>query len=113
MVNRLRNDQIVRVPSTERKYGIDELRIYAYIDGKDLKVVGEVIADYILNDFSLTCTVYDQEGDMVESLENYTYGMWYSTRMIKEEVFFNGFPFEFSTTLGEGVEVSKIRIVPD
>ena len=112
MVNRLRNDQIVRVSATEKKFGIKDMKIYAYMNDNEINIIGEIISDEILKDFSLTCTVYDQDGDMIESLENDTYGRYVVTNEIKKKVFFNGYPFKFSEYLDEGVKVSKIRIVP-
>ena len=113
MVKRLTEDQIVRMPAIEKKYGIDEIRIYAYMSGKELNVVGEIISDEISDDFSLTCTVYDQDGDMVESIENSSYGSGLVTHAIKSKVFFNGYPFKFSQYLDDGVDVSKIRVIPN
>lgn len=112
-MNRLTENQIVRMPAIEKKYGIEELKVYAYMSGKELNVVGEVIAEEITDDFSLTCTVYDADGDMVESIENDSYGSGLVTSRIKTAVFFNGYPFSFSKYLDDGVEVSKIRIVPN
>lgn len=113
MVKRLSENQIVRMPAIEKKYGIEELRIYAYMSGKELNVIGEIISDEISDDFSLTCTVYDQEGDMIESIENSSYGSGLVTSAIKTRVFFNGYPFKFSKYLDDGVEVSKIRVIPN
>lgn len=113
MVKRLTDDQIVTMPSIEKKYGIDELKVFAYLSGKELTVVGEVIADDITEDFSLTCSVYDADGDMVESIENNSYGSGLVTSNIKCKTFFSGYPFKFHEYLDDGVEVSKIRIVPN
>ena len=113
MVKRLSTEQIVRMPSIEKKYGIDELKVFAYLSGKELTVVGEVIADEITEDFSLTCSVYDADGDMVESIDNNSYGSGLVTHNIKCKTFFNGYPFKFHEYLDDGVDVSKIRIIPN
>lgn len=112
MVKKLEDKQIVRMPSIEKKYGIDELRFYAYINNTELKVIGEVFSEQILKDFCLICTVYDKDGDMIESFKNDSYGSTFVTSYIKEASFFNGYPFSMSIYLADNVEVGKIRIVP-
>ncbi len=113
MAKRLKADKIVRMPSIEKKYGIDELKVFAYMSGGELNVVGEVIAKEITQDFSLTCSVYDADGDMIESIENNSYGSGLVTSYIKRAVFFNGYPFEFNKVFADGVDISKIRIIPN
>ena len=109
---RFKDNQIVRMRAAEQKYGIEDMKIYAYMNGRSLEVVGEIIAEEIADSFTLICTVYDADGDMVETKDNCYYGEGLVTHAIKPKVFFNGYPFRFSIFMNEGVNISKIRIVP-
>ena len=101
------------MPSLEEKFGIDDMKIYAYISDGKLTVIGEIISKKIISDFSLICTVYDKDGDMIESLENCTYGSAVVTSTIHKQVFFNGYPFKFSKYFSDAaVKIGKIRIIP-
>lgn len=109
---RISESKIVRIPQIEKKFGIKDMRLYAYMDGTELKIVGEIIADSIKSGFKLMCSVYDQDDDMIESEENQSYGSGLVTSVIAKNSFYNGFPFAFGIYLKEDCEISKIQIIP-
>lgn len=103
---------IVRVSQLEERFGIEDMNIYAYLDGTSLKVVGEIIAEEIKAGFKLMCSVFDQENDMVEAEENQAYGSGFVTSVIAKNSFYDGFPFAFSIYLKENCKISRIQILP-
>ena len=112
-ITKMTPKQIYRVRSIEKEYGIDDLKIYAYIDGGSLVVVGEIIAEKLLDTFKLVCSIYDQEGDMIESIKNEPYGSGVVTSEIYPRAFFDRYPFLFRTYLGNKVKIGKIRVTPE
>lgn len=92
----------------EKKFGIDEVRLYGYEQGEDsICIVGEIIAKKTPpNSFCMFCTLYDDDGDIIETKENRHYGSGLVSSMIKPSSFFNGFPFSFTFW---GVKKSKIK----
>ncbi len=110
---RIPENKIVRVPQMEQKFGIQDMKIYAYMDGIALSISGEIVANSIKSGFHLKCNVYDQDGDMVESAENNSYGgSGLVTNRIAKKSFYNGFPFSFYIYLNENCKISKVQIMP-
>ena len=104
--------KIVRIRSMEAALGIDDLKLYSYIADGTLYIVGQVIAEQINNNFVLKCTIYDEDGDMIESFDNSSYGNALVTSSIKKNAFFNGYPFRFVKSIKKNTNISKIRIIP-
>jgi len=111
---RLPANMISRNLKKEALYGINNLAIYAYKSGdSSLDVVGQVFAgNKIQKDFCLIMTIYDHDGDIIESKESSSYGSGLVTSMIKPMSYFDGFPFKFYFFGIKWKEVSKIEIVP-
>ena len=104
--------KIVRIRSMEAALGIDDLKLYSYIADGTLYIIGQVIAEQINNNFVLKCTIYDEDGDMIESFDNSSYGNALVTSSIKKNAFFNGYPFRFVKSIKKNTNISKIRIIP-
>lgn len=82
---------------TEREFGVKDLALYGFWDDNHLRVMGQIFADKIDKQFSFVCSIYDKDGDVIESTENESYGgSGFVTHAIKPDSFFNGFPFMFS-----------------
>lgn len=116
------NDAITKLPlntisrnlKKESLYGITDITIYAYKSREhSLDVVGQVFAGNKLKKaFCLIMSIYDQDGDIIESKTSSSYGSGLVTSMIKPMSYFNGFPFKFYCMNVNWEEVSKIEIVP-
>lgn len=109
---RLPASKIVRLPQMEQRYGIQDMNIYAFRDDSALIICGEIVSESIKSGFGLKCNVYDQDGDLIETQENCSYGSGMVTCRIAKKSFFNGFPFRFHIFLKDNCEVSKIQIIP-
>lgn len=96
----------------EKSFGIKKINFYYYVEEcGDIKIVGELFASTPLKkDFCFICTLYDEDGDIIESEENRSYGSGLVTSYIKTESYFDGFPFSF--TFFNPKAVDKIKIVP-
>ena len=106
----LSTDRIVRVRAMEKAFGIEDLSIVAYVAEGVLHVVGQIKAERIEEDLLLKCTVYDGEGDMIDSIENLPYG-GEGLSVIRKNAFFNGLPFKFEKKLKRNENVGKLRII--
>ena len=106
----LSTDRIVRVRAMEKAFGIEDLSIVAYVAEGVLYVVGQIKAERIEEDLLLKCTVYDGEGDMIDSIENLPYG-GEGLSVIRKNAFFNGLPFKFEKKLKRNENVGKLRII--
>lgn len=110
---RLPDKLISRDGSMERRYGIDDLKLYAYADDdSSIYIAGEVFARRIRESFCIICTVYDADDDIIETTENRSYGSGLVTSMITPTVFFDGFPFVFSVSGITVKKIKRIRIAP-
>ena len=59
----------------EKEYGIDDIKLYAYFEDKSsLYIVGEIIALAPQKPFCMICTLYDKDGDVLETTESSSYG---------------------------------------
>lgn len=106
---------IKRDKRKESKYGIDDIKIYAYYEdvGKNICIIGEIWANKKPSkDFCIICTIYDKDGDILETKESSSYGSGLVTSMIKPETFFNGFPFKFYFIGVSKKDIGEILIAP-
>ena len=96
----------------EKKLGIDDLRIYAYLEDDNLHVVGEIIASSPPpKRFTLVCEIYDTDEDILKTINSNSYGEGYN--FIKTGSFFNGFPFTIDIYGYDQNEISSIRLLPE
>lgn len=106
-------DKIQRLDSIEKKYGIDEMNLYAYMPTENEVIVnGEIFGDNLKNSISIMCSVYDKDGDIIASEKNDSYGSGLVTSNIKPEAFKGIFPFRISVDIPSGHKVGKIRVFP-
>ena len=86
-----------REPLVEKEYGIDDIKLYGYSEDNDtLYIVGEIFCKKKPKDsFCIICTIYDKDGDIIETTESRSYGSGLVTSMITPAAFFDGFPFAF------------------
>jgi hypothetical protein len=101
-------------PDMEKLYGIDEIRLYGYEEGDEsFHIVGEIFAKKApAKSFCIMCTVYDRDGDIIETKESRSYGSGLVTSMIEPISFFNGFPFIFDLWGVPKKKIKEIRIAP-
>lgn len=112
-ISGIQNRTVQRMISIEKNFMIDEIKTYAYFSGSTLSVVGEIFAKEINSNLIIECTVYDEEGDIIESTPNDDYGgTKYYRNIIDRESFFNGFPFKHTIFLDGDVKIGKVRIIP-
>ena len=111
---RLPDDMLCRDLAMEKKFGISDLGLYAYWKDEDsLYIVGEIYCKKKPKDsFCMICTIYDEDGDIVETTESESYGSGLVTSMIKPAAFFGGFPFVFNFWSVPRKRVEKICITP-
>jgi len=110
---RIPNDMFYRDYDMEQEFGVDDIKLYGYWESDNhLAIVGQIVADSLSKEFSLVCSVYDKDGDVIESSDNESYGgSGFVTRNIKPDSFFNGFPFRFSIYGIKKNSVKEIRVV--
>lgn len=77
-----------------------------------LEIVGEIISNSIKKPFCMICTLYDKDGDIIETTESNSYGSGLVTSMINPKAFFSGFPFKFSFWSVPRRKMKKISITP-
>lgn len=94
----------------ERRLGIQDINFYFYktLDGT-VKIISEVIAPAnIKKSFRFACTLYDEDGDVIETSSNLQYR---TTAHLTPETFFDGYPVTFSF-MWMKTEIKRIKIVP-
>lgn len=103
----------VRDYELEQDFGVEDLKLYGYWeDNNHLSILGQIVADSLEKEFSLVCSLYDKDGDVIESTDNESYGgSGFVTHSIKPDSFFNGFPFKFSIYGPKKSQVTGIKIV--
>lgn len=90
---------------TEKKYGIEDLKIFSYlVDNTSIFIIGEIMSNEINKGFSLFCKAYDNDGDLCETQDNEV------TYSIKPKAFYNGFPFAFYLDVPNNTKISRIEI---
>lgn len=115
--SRINNNIISRNKKLEKSLGIDDIKIYAYMQYEtQLRIVCEIVSNGIVEPYSFQCTVYDTDGDVIATEENCSYGgghcISFVTSMINQKSFYNGIPFEFELHIPKGSKPKKIKIVP-
>ncbi len=112
--HKMRNDVIKRNIRREKKYGIEDLKLYGYYVGSSrFCVVGEIFSKAIKKEFCLKLAVYDSDGDIIDADENDHYGSDFVTSMIQPEVFYDGYPFKFSFWGVSIDKIEKISVIPE
>lgn len=111
---RLAEDMICRDLTAEKEFGISDLKIYGYWEDKDtLYIVGEIFCSKKPSDsFCMVCTIYDKDGDIIETTESRSYGSGLVTSMITPAAFFDGFPFAFNFWSVPRRRIKEISITP-
>lgn len=107
------SDEIERDLVLEKSFGIKDINLYCYVekDG-DIRIIGELFATTPLKQsLCFICTLYDEDGDIIESKQNNSYGRGVVTSFIEPDSFFDGFPFSFDF-YNPKVKVDRIKIVP-
>ena len=101
---------IMRDRALEQRLGIQDINFYAYkTPGGKVEIVGEVIAPAnIRKSLRFSCTLYDGDGDVIETRSNLQYG---STSHLTPETFFDRYPVRFGFTFVK-TEIKRIKIVP-
>ena len=113
-IERINQDIFERDLDLELSFGIEDLRLYGYIiDGDDLTIVGEIVGEKINETVSFSCTIYDDEGDIIDVYTNTCYGDALVSSSIPVAAYFNGFPISFSEYIDDSKVISKIRIIPE
>lgn len=110
---RIKDDMFSRDYALEKEYGVSDLKLYGYWERENsMYILGQIISSHINKEFCLVCTLYDEDGDVIESIKNETYGGFgFVTHSIKPETFFDGFPFRFEVYGTERSKVKEIQIV--
>ena len=81
-------EMFTRDYETEREFGVKDLALYGFWDDNHLRVMGQIFADKIDKQFSFVCSIYDKDGDVIESTENESYGgSGFVTHAIKPDSF--------------------------
>ena len=110
---RIADNLFVRDLEQEKVFGIKDLKLYGYWeDNSSLNIVGQIVADKLKSECCFICSIYDHDGDVMESCENEEYGSGLVSSMIHPEAFFNGFPFRFDLYSVKKKRVKAIKIVP-
>lgn len=110
---RAAEDLFSRDYEQEKLLGINDLKLYAYWESESsLTIIGQIFAPHLEKAFCLTCSVYDKEGDVIESCENSSYGSGLVSSYIRPGSFFDGFPFRFYLTGIKMNSVKEISIIP-
>ena len=110
---RLPDSFFTRDYQLEKQFGIDDLKLYGYWEDNDsLVIIGQVFATDLKKECCFICSIYDKDGDVIESTENDSYGSGLVTSMIKPKTFFDGFPFKFDLYGNKKKQVKEVRITP-
>lgn len=94
------------------QHGIDEVKIYAWLSRGRIDIVGQLFAKSGLRDeISVHATVYDQDGDVLQSESMHGYGGGLVRCSLRPEEMFPGHPFKIHINInGFSLEdISKIR----
>lgn len=110
---RIDNKLIIRNQKEEKALGIDSLNLYAYMQGDELFLIGEIRANSIKEHFNFLCTAYDKDGDVIGSCGNSFYGGGgFVSSYIEPECFYDGFPFRINMNIPQKSKIAKIRLEP-
>ncbi len=111
---RISNNLFTRDLKAEKTFGIDNITLYGYWKGEDaIYIAGQIFSQKpIRKNFCMMCTVYDKDGDIIETQESCSYGGGLVTSMIKPATFFDGFPFCFILWDISKKSLKEIKIAP-
>ena len=99
--------------TSEMKYGIDDIQLYGYFEDTDsLYIIGQISSQKPKKPFCMICTLYDKDGDIIETEECSSYGSGLVTSMIQPAAYFDGFPFKFRFWGVSQKKIKKISISP-
>ena len=96
---RVSTDFLIRDRENERKWGIDDVTVYAYRDPDHLPsllIVGEIHASKPFKlPFVPRIEVYDVDGDLIKSevCHDYAGGNGWTHRAVRPQTFYNRYPF--------------------
>ncbi len=110
--NKIPYENIQRIESLEKKYGIEKMNIFAYTREKELVVNGEIFGESLKDEIEIICSVYNNDGDIIASAENNSYSSGLVTSYIKPECFKGIFPFSINVRIPRGQRIGKIRVYP-
>ena len=96
----------------ERTFGIEDIKLYGYYDGSQVKITGEIISSRINKSFCIVCTLFDREGDIIDTDEKWNYGSGLVSNIIVPQLFFSRFPFKISFLNVPRLKISHFRIIP-
>lgn len=96
----------------EKSYGIDGMNLRGYKESdSEIYIIGELLSQTVpKHDFTVVCSLYDNDGDIIKTKECSSYGSGLVTSMIKAKNFFSGFPFTFRMYGINVKEIAEIRI---
>lgn len=110
---RINESLYCRDRTSEKKYGIDDIHLYGYFEDTDsLYIIGQISSKKPKKPFCMICTLYDKDGDIIETEECSSYGSGLVTSMIQPAAYFDGFPFKFRFWGVSQKKIKKISISP-
>ena len=109
---RIDDNMFQRDRELERTFGIEDIKLYGYYDDSRVNIVGEIISSRINKSFCIVCTIFDREGDIIDTDENWNYGSGLVTNIIVPQLFFSRFPFKISFLNVPRLKISHFRIIP-
>ena len=113
-IEKINQELFERDAELEASFGIEDLKLYGYIiDNDDLVIIGEIVGEMINEAVSFSCTIYDNEGDIIDVYTNTDYGDALVSSTIPVAAYFNGFPISFREYIDDYKIISKIRIIPE
>lgn len=109
---KLPSEKIQRIESLERKFGIEDMNIFAYLREEDELIVnGELYGSKLNDKIQMICSVYDLNGDIIASSdENCYYCCGSVSRVISPGCFKGIFPFSIHVDIPIGNKIDKIRV---
>ncbi len=108
---KLSPERIQRLESLERKFGIEDMSIFAYLrQGNELIVNGEIYGDKLTDSIEIICSVYDKDGDIIASSPNNDYSRGFVSHCIRPRSFKGIFPFSINVKIPEGQTIDRIRV---
>lgn len=112
-IKKIAQDVFERDLPVEESFGIKDLKLYGYIIDTELTVIGEIICEELIENAEFSCSIYDDEGDIVDVFTNCCYGDAVVSSNIPVGAFFNGFPIAFREYIKKDLVIGKIRVVPE
>lgn len=113
---KIANENILRISELEENIGIDDINIYAYLtaDYNTKKVIinGELYSEKITKEFKMNAIVYDEDGDIIISGFNVTYGFGWKTEYIRPLSVNGLFPFRIELEIPDNIIIKQIRVYP-